>query len=145
MNGKSKSASRKVFLLRLWFTAQATTGGDTPYDTGDIIRFNEVRANFGGHYNPATSSFICPVDGVYLLSLNVQGAYSDQIHPDLMRDSTWLAKIWIDDISGASNRGSTTIVTECSRGEALWVRAGSTGRIHATDRTVFTGHLIHRF
>ena len=23
--GKSKSASRKVFLLRLWFTAQATT------------------------------------------------------------------------------------------------------------------------
>ena len=55
------------------FTAFANTGQPTWYNNDDVIVFNEVLSNAGGHYNSATSSFICPSHGVYLISVNVQG------------------------------------------------------------------------
>lgn len=69
------------------FTAWANTGGSTPYNQFDIVVFDEVLTNFGGHYNPATSSFICPVDGVYHFSTNTLGAISSGMFTDLMRNN----------------------------------------------------------
>ena len=130
------------------FTAYANTGDPTFYNGGDIILFDEVLANVGGHYSTATSSFICPWHGVYLMSVNVQGYISDYIIIHLMRNSSIIGRILIDRISGVYNRGSTTIVTECDRGDILWVRAGSNGAVYAPVHyatTLFTGHMIHRY
>ena len=46
------------------FTAWADTGNPTSYNDGDIIVFDQVLTNAGGHYNAGTSSFICPWDGL---------------------------------------------------------------------------------
>ena len=109
--------------------------------------FNEVLTNAGGHYSIATSSFICPWHGLYLVSVNVQGYYSDYIPIDLMRNDVVIAYILIDGISDVSNRGSTTIVTECDRGDILWVRASYDGEIYTWTypTTLFTAHMIHRY
>ena len=46
------------------FTALADTGYPTAYTAGDIILFEQILTNAGGHYNANTSSFICPWDGL---------------------------------------------------------------------------------
>ena len=128
------------------FTAWANTGSTTSYRAGDIIVFDEVLTNAGGHYNAATSSFVCPWDGFYLMSVHVMFRPSIEGNIYLRRGSTWLANIYIDAISGFYNRGSTTIVTECDRGEIVWVSTGNDVSIWAADRrTLFTGHILHRY
>ena len=64
-----------------------------------------------------------------------------------MRNSATISLIVVDNISGAHNRGSTTIVTECDRSDILWVRIVGNGALytHATPTTLFTGHMIHRY
>ena len=129
------------------FTAYANTGYETDYSGGAIIVFNEILTNAGGHYNNATSSFICPWHGLYVVSVNVQGYPSDHIQIAPKRNSVSIGLMIIDDISGFHNRGSTTFVTECDRGDILWVGTGSFGAIytHPHPMTLFTVHLIHRY
>ena len=129
------------------FTAWANTGYETHYNGGEIIVFNEVLSNAGGHYNNATSTFICPWHGLYVVSVNVQGYDSDHIEIVPKRNSVTIGLVIIDDISGARNRGSTTIVTECDRSDILWVMAGANGPIYAHPHpmTLFTVHMIHRY
>ena len=127
------------------FTASAETGVSTKYTAWDVIVFDEVLTNFGGHYNPTTSSFICPVDGVYLFSVSMLPYISVNIVVNLMRNNTVLSRAHGDDVSGSFNPVGTTVVTECSRGEPMWVNVYSSGSIYASNQyCVFTGHLIQR-
>ena len=127
------------------FTAFADTGDPTSYSGSDIIVFDEVLTNAGGHYSEATSSFICPWDGLYLISASMQSSESDNIHLDLMRNDVMLARMYLDDISPGYTRGSATVVTECDRGDVVWVRAGSEGTLFASGRrSMFTGHILYR-
>ena len=109
--------------------------------------FNEILTNVGGHYNNATSSFICPWHGIYLVSVDVMGYDSDYIYLYLMRNDVNILIMLIDGIPDARNHGSKTLVTECDRGDALWVRAGHTGALytHPVPTTLFTAHMIHRY
>ena len=129
------------------FTAWANTGSPTSYNYGEIIVFNEVLANAGGHYNLETNSFVCPWHGVYQVSVNIQGYNTEFMAISPMRNDVIIGDIWIDDISGVCNRGSTTIVTECDRGDILWVSAEYTGAIHTNSFpiTLFTVHMIQRY
>ena len=130
------------------FTAYANTGYPTPYNVNDIVIFDEVLSNFGGHYNPVTSSFICPWHGVYLMNAHVLGGLSDFMLLNLMRNSELLAEINMDELTGVHNQGGMTIMTECDRGDILWIRAGYTGTIAAYPGqryTSFTAYMLHRF
>ena len=128
------------------FSAWANTASSASYSINDIIVFNEILTNAGGHYNAATSSFICPWDGIYLMSVNIESQSSNGIHVNLMQNDVMLANMNVDDIQGAFNRGSTTVVTECNRGDIVWVRAETNGTLYARDqRNVLTCHLLHRF
>ena len=129
------------------FTAWANTGNPTDYISADIIVFNEVLSNVGGHYNTDTSSFICPWDGVYVFSVDVQGYVSDPSHIDLMQNSDYRTRVFNDEISYAYNRGSMTTVLDCERGDVIWIRAGSTCSIYGgyNRYTTFSGFLLHRY
>ena len=128
------------------FSAWSNTASSASYRTNDIIVFNEIITNAGGHYSAATSSFICPWDGVYLMSVNIESQSSNGIHVNLMQNDVMLANMNVDDISGAFNRGSTTIVTECNRGDVVWVRAETDGTLYSRkQRNMLTCHLLYRF
>ena len=128
------------------FTAWANTGNETHYYENDIIAFNEVLTNAGGHYNAATSSFICPWDGVYLISASIMSDQSEYIDINIMRNDVMLARVLVDDMIGGWNQGSTTIVTECDRSDIVWIRSGQSGTLYAVEPSnMFTGHILHRF
>ena len=121
------------------FTAYASTGSPTAYSPHDVIIFNDVLENIGGHYNNDTSSFVCPWHGIYLFSLSIES--SDGMAFDLYRNSACIAII-----GNVSGRGSTTIVTECHRGDVMWIKNSVTaGDVMAVYRKVlFTGVMLHR-
>ena len=126
------------------FTAYSDTGSNSIYKECAVIEFEHVISNFGGHYNPDTSSFICPVNGIYLLSVTVQTYRLTDFAVDLMRDNQWLARAWADDAHGTYTQASSTIVTECNRGELLWVQTDTGGTLDAVHRhNVFSGLLIN--
>ena len=81
------------------------------------------------------------------MSVNIQAYPSYFMSVWLTRNDVYIGYVRMDDISGVYNRGSTTIVTECDRGDILWVRAGTEGAIYTnpTPTTLFTGHMIHRY
>ena len=131
------------------FTAFADTGTSTSYFRYDTIVFDQILSNFGGHYNAETSSFVCPWDGVYLVSVTIGAADSNEAYIEIMKnEDIYLAEVRVDDIVDGFNVASNTVVTSCNRGDVLWVRAGEDSVIYADEdnrRTVFTAHIVHRY
>ena len=128
------------------FTAYADTGSDSYYDIGDKLLFDQVISNLGGHYNAGTSEFTCPHDGVYLVSLHLSAYESDAMIADIFLGGYYQAEVYIDDVSGTYNRGSTTIVADCDGGDVIWIRAGISGSINAYDRRcLFTVYMLHQY
>ena len=80
------------------FTAWANTGGSTVYDIYEVVVFDQVISNFGGHYNPDTSSFICPFNGVYMVNVNVQASPGETVYVDVMHNYVVLVQAWADDL-----------------------------------------------
>ena len=127
------------------FTATAS-GGFTYYSEGGLILFDDVLSNTGGHYNPTTSTFLCPWDGVYVISVNVQGYEGDGMIIDIMQNSIELVDMYVAAASNVHSRASTTIVISAARGDAIWVRAGMSNYIyHGNGYTLFSGHLLQRY
>lgn len=52
------------------FMAVMTAGYIWPVK-GEVIRFDSVQVNVGGHYNGDTFKFRCPVAGTYVFSVSI--------------------------------------------------------------------------
>ena len=129
------------------FMAWADTGSETNYRSGDVVVFNAVLNNIGGHYNTDTSSFICPWDGVYVFSVTVQGFASSSSDIHLSRNGVYQTRIWNDNIDGVFNRGSMTAVIDCERGDVIWNMAATVCTIRCSSfrETTFSGFLLQRY
>ena len=129
------------------FTAYADTGKKTTYNYNDVIVFDDVISNYGGHYNPKTSSFVCPADGVYMISVHVLARKSEDVVADIMQNRDKLVGVQLDGLKRQYDGDGGTIVVQGSRGDVMWIRQGynATGRIYAADRRAFfTCYLLHR-
>ena len=128
------------------FTALATTGTATAYTEYDVVVFDLVTINFGGHYNADTSSFVCPYEGAYIVSVNILASASSMADAGIMQNDLRVAKVYADDQSGVYNQASNTAVVECQRGDVLWVQSGaSTTLLYAANQhCTFTAFLLHR-
>ena len=128
------------------FTAWANTGTETEYEANAIIVFDQVISNFGGHYNPDTSSFVCPFDGVYMVNISVMSYVGNQAVGDIMHNGRELVSTWADNHSDTSTQASNTVLVECQRGDVLWIRSGSSDTtLYGTGRrSTFSAFLMHR-
>ena len=130
------------------FTAFTDICNSKTYHYNDIIVFEEVISNFGGHYNPETSSFVCPADGVYMISVHMLARKSQDVVADIMRNREKLVGIRIDSAEGQFNGDSGMIVADGFRGDVIWISQGynATGRIYAANQRIFfTCFLLYRF
>ena len=50
-------------------------GGETNIGAGVKVEWESVRTNVGGGFNPTTSEFVCPSDGIYFFSVDVLQGY----------------------------------------------------------------------
>ena len=60
----SKRSTQASFSVRL--------ANDHTYADQENIAFDEVLVNDGGHYDPDTGLFVCPVNGMYFVTWTMQ-------------------------------------------------------------------------
>ena len=116
------------------------------YNTDDIVIFDQVVTNIGNSYNPTTSQFVCPFDGVYSFSTTTLSNNDNSMVGVLMREAQGMATSY-SFVIGHSVQGSITATFECARGERVWVKGawdnmmmfGNTYEMYS----VFSGFLLH--
>ena len=120
----------------------ANVDGSATYNTNDIIQFSTVLTNYGGYYNPDTSIFTCPYDGIYLFFSSLVGDGTNT-WADFMRNSNWLVCMRsYDESSSASN----LVITECLKGEKIWMRQHQDAdTIAGNIPSTFSGYLLQRY
>ena len=127
------------------FSAYATAIRD--YGANDIILFDQVVSNFGEHFQAANSVFLCPVDGVYIFSVNVQSTNSYSIAGAIMKETEVLLGFFSGSNDGSNDTGSTLGVTDCKKGEKIWVKSYGGGyQMNGSSKrySSFSGFLLHR-
>merc|ERR1712062_97132 len=53
------------------FTASPTNYYNE-YNLGDVVIFDGITTNIGSYYDPVSSVFTCPIDGIYVFSVNAR-------------------------------------------------------------------------
>ena len=120
----------------------ANVDGSATYNTNDIIQFSTVLTNYGGYYNPDTSIFTCPYDGIYLFFSSLLGDGTNT-WAHIMRESSFLL---VMGSNAESSSASNLVITECLRGEKIWIRQSHNGdTIGGTAPSAFSGCLLQRF
>ena len=121
------------------FTARATE--TLTYNVDDVIQFPATISNFGGYYNPASGLFTCPYDGIYMFFSSIRSDDTDIICY-IYKETSRLGQIFS---LYSSATASNLVITDCSRGERVWVRQdGNNDVIMGTRASTFSGFLLYR-
>ena len=97
------------------------------YDDGELIVFTNVTSNIGGHFQPATSSFLCPVTGVYYFSLSIANINSNYgVNAHITKEE--LILVSAHSRPDGATHSATAAVTTCERGQSVWIQASGDNR-----------------
>ena len=130
------------------FSASMVGGNVEFFEEGQILPFDLVLTNVGGHFSEDVSSFICPVDGLYLFSVSVVTSYGTDAYAyvGIFTDSDFLAYVYAQNTGDNENysAASSTIVVECFVGSRVWVETIGDSYFHAVFN-MFSGSLLYRY
>ena len=109
--------------------------------------FSGVTSNIGSSFQLETSSFLCPVTGVYYFSLNLLSIAGYHLRGNIVKENEVLGSTYSDASYYGYHQGGTTAVITCERGQSVWVQSGLNNI--AIDYTAdaryssFSGFLLH--
>ena len=114
------------------------------YSTGDRVKFDGVETNIGGHFNES-STFACPVDGLYFFTFTIMGDYieGDEGDVTLRHDGNIVVGAFADYSNNYPQTSNAAVIT-CSAGEEVYLQCEFSGYMYSkTDRYVtFSGFLL---
>ena len=126
------------------FSAYATQNRD--YNAGDLVLFDGVDTNIGGYYQSSSSTFLCPVDGVYVFSASLLTTEEDKYMTfRIMKEDVVIAGAFGEDIPAVRFADSAVAVTECLIGQKVWVKSiHDNSRMYgsAAHYSMFSGFLL---
>ena len=115
------------------------------YYAGERIQFDNIITNYGGYFDEANSTFTCPVQGLYMFTVNIMAYSSDQFGARIVINGVTLVTAWADNASSVYNQASNTVIVECGPGDDVWSEAVIADYIYcnSVDRySTFSGVLI---
>ena len=142
-------AAESAELGPVGFTAYSSTS--RAYGGHDPVIFDGVLANFGGAYDSISSTFTCPVTGVYVISLTLTSTVGEQAQAQITKESSRMLAALADNDEASLNVAAVTSVFECGAGERVWVRtdANSPQGVYGSTgdglRTGFSGFLLNAY
>ena len=114
------------------------------YD-GDLVPFNDVIVNEGGHYSTDNHTFTCPRRGMYVFWMRITSFAYSYPGADMVRNDVLLAsalangEVYMDS-------SSTTVATECDEGDSVQVKVYFSGIFEGVlAPCTFTGFLLNAF
>ena len=114
------------------------------FDSGITVKYDSIVTNIGGFYNPETSIFTCPTDGIYLFSVSFYTYDNRLMTGNIVRDGTVLLQLYSD--FEEDQQASTTVLTECLAFDSVWVEcAEDNSELRSGRRSSFSGVLITEY
>ena len=112
----------------------------------DVVPFNNVVFNIGGHFSSAKHSFVCPVHGIYVFHVTFITAKDFIDNLELRKNNARVIDVWAYYYdSHYYGSGSVSIVLECFKHDDVRVVTGRSGSILANDfKHVFSGFLLNK-
>ena len=116
--------------------------------SGDRVEFDGVKTNIGGHFDNSTT-FTCPVDGLYYFSFHVMSrqhpssTYDSQV--SLMVGGTRVVSVWADHYSDYRRaQASNSALVQCSAGQDVYLEAYDSSYVYSNsyDLSTFSGFLV---
>ena len=102
------------------FTATPST--TRAYEINQAILYDVAFTNHGGYYNPFTSSFTCPVSGLYIFFQTTIVRHSN-MQPAITRNSEMISSGWADSpATDGYEHGSNMSIEHCDAGDVIWVQ-----------------------
>lgn len=114
------------------------------YKVDQTVIFDEQVVNYGGHFNPTSSIFTCPISGYYLFHASLLSHYSQVIGSRIYVDDTFIIGAYSDGGSSDYGTGSMLIVARCDEGSSVTVKIEYAGEMYGSEdrQTMFTGTLL---
>ena len=109
----------------------------------EIIKFDSVRTNIGGHYSPNTGVFTVPRPGLYMLSATVMSTSGKHLHCALLVNDVVSERLFGTNYS----TGSVNTVLKLKKGDRVYIKKDSKHSNSAEGMlgrywSMFTGYLI---
>ena len=101
------------------FTAYASENA-TYFDDGEQIIFDSVLTNIGDAFDPATSLFTCPFDGLYVFYAALTSEHRFFGVADIFLGDEYLVTVWAD--RWQERQGENMVVTECTASTQVGLR-----------------------
>ena len=114
-------------------------------DLGIKIEFDGVITNIGGHFDNSTT-FTCPVDGLYYFSFHVMShdsVYDSKV--SLMLGGTRVVSAWADHhVTGHHAQASNSALVVCSAGQDVYLMTNSNTYVYSNSLEIstFSGFLV---
>ena len=105
------------------FSAHAND--DRDYNENDVVIFDGVILNSGESYLQSSSVFLCPVDGIYMFSINLITRLGQDMLCRIKRNNYTRASVTAR--GETESTGSNFLVMECLEGDKVWVEATANG------------------
>ncbi|XP_052101192.1 complement C1q-like protein 3 [Mytilus californianus] len=105
-----------------------------------IIKFDSVKTNVGGHYSPSTGIFTTPRNGLYMISATMRSDGSKHLHCELWVNDAMKEKLFGTNYS----TGTINAVLQLKTGDKVFIKkdqhSGET--IVGGDWSMFSGYFI---
>ena len=115
------------------------------YELGELVLFENVISNYGGHYQSDQSVFICPYSASYIFFVSVTSMVGPRsIYVDVKLNDMPIARALADNQDDEYSNGSNMVVIQCTEGDKVWVESiDNHEEIAGGMLSTFSGFLLH--
>ncbi|CAG2251377.1 unnamed protein product [Mytilus edulis] len=108
--------------------------------SNQIIKFDSVKTNVGGHYSTSTGVFTPPRDGLYMISATMRSNAGQHLHCELWVNDAMKEKLFGTNYS----TGTTNAVLKLRRGDRVFIKKDYRSGEYILGRgwSMFSGYFI---
>jgi len=109
----------------------------------EIIKFDSIKTNIGGHYSPKTGVFTVPRPGLYMLSATVMSTSGKHLHCALLVNDVMSGRLFGTNYS----TGTLNTLLQLKKGDRVYIKKDSKDSkpseyMYGRYWSMFSGYLI---
>ncbi|XP_052102067.1 complement C1q subcomponent subunit C-like isoform X4 [Mytilus californianus] len=118
----------------------ATLSKDFTPPLNQIIKFDSVKTNVGGHYSSSTGVFTPPRNGLYMISATIRSTATKYLHCELWVNDVMKEKLFGNNYS----TGTANAVLQLKRGDRVFIKKDNRSGEYMLGRdwSMFSGYFI---